>query len=219
MGNDDLEDPLPEGQVDSFTDRFEEYYKFALTDGEILCESLLGRLKREIDRKQQALMKCENARSMRETARTAAGKRLRVATDVTINIATKSGAKGPRAVSSNYIYIALLELVLIGGYALVGCFVPPGKSERYAPLSELRDYLAFVKKVALPLNRSPPPLHKVVRADEDTRALWAKHMRKGLTMGEAIRKSEPKQAAFWLWSGKDETVGEAELADDGTETV
>ena len=106
---DDLEDPLPDGQVDTFTDRFEGYYHFHLCDNEILCDPLLGRLQREIDRKQQSLMKCENARSMRETARTASGKRLKMGTDITINIGTKGVAKGPRLVNTNYVYVALLE--------------------------------------------------------------------------------------------------------------
>ena len=171
-------------------------------------------MQREIDRRQQSLMKCENARSMRETSRTASGKRLKMGTDITINIGTKGVTKGPRLVCTNYVYVALLELILIGGYALVGCFTPQGKSEKYAPLGPLREYLAFVKKVALPLNRAPPPLGRVIRADEDTRALWAKHMRNGYTLGEAIAKAEAKQAAFWLWSCEDEAVEEIEAGEE-----
>ena len=210
IGSDNLEDPLPDGTIEQLDTTFSNYYHFSLSDNEMLCESLLGKIKRYIDRTSHELIKCEYVRTMREMARTSVGRKLRMG-DLTVNVPNSAITKSARPVSSNYVYIFLLEVLLCGGFAVVGCFMPAGKTEMFAPLHEIREYVAMVKRYALPLTGKQPPLERIVRSDEDTRSLWNKCMRKGQTLGEAIRTSEPKMAAYWLWACDAEAQEEREI--------
>ncbi len=64
---DDLEDPLPELVLSSTLSRFETAYSYKLSLKEVLCDPLLGRMKREIDRKASASSEFERHGSCPET--------------------------------------------------------------------------------------------------------------------------------------------------------
>ena len=61
-------------------------------------------------------------------------------------------------------------------------------------------------KAATPLGRPHPPLEKVLAADEDTRALYAASLQKGLSLDLAIKTDEGKKPALWLWACGDEAA-------------
>ena len=147
----DMEDALPEHVNESFRDRWVKRYNFKLLLSETLCEPLVGRIKREFDRKSQSLIQVDRVRSARETSRAGSGKKLKMAEDVTVSIATVGLAKGPRVVPSVMVYLQLLE-ILLHGYAYVGNFVDQGTGKLYCSLECVREYLAFVKNKVAPLS-------------------------------------------------------------------
>ena len=75
MKEDDLEDPLPSHVGEGLRQRFLDRYRFQLPLSETLCEPILGRIKREIDRKTHTLIAVDRVRSAKESSREAAGKR------------------------------------------------------------------------------------------------------------------------------------------------
>ena len=58
---DDMEDALPEHVNESFRDRWIKRYNFELLLSETLCEPLVGRIKREFDRKSQSLIQVDRS--------------------------------------------------------------------------------------------------------------------------------------------------------------
>ena len=56
---------------------------------------------------------------MRETAKTSVGRKLRMG-DLTVNVPNSAITKSARPVSSNYVYIFLMEVLLCGGLTVVG---------------------------------------------------------------------------------------------------
>ena len=82
---DDMEDPLPDGAIDQFRSKCKAFYNFELNLKEVLCEPLMARMKREIDRKIHTMIPIERVRTARETARTSAGKKLQFADDITVS--------------------------------------------------------------------------------------------------------------------------------------
>ena len=119
VSEDDLEDPLPEGVLEGLFEKFAASYNFRLALEEQLCEPLIGRLNREIERKTNPLVPIERVRNARGSARTAAGKRPKVGSDMTLSLGGAGLHKGPRDVSYSFVYVALLEVLLVGGYAAV----------------------------------------------------------------------------------------------------
>ena len=65
LKQDDLEDPLPDHVGEDLRQRFLDRYRFSLSLRESLCEPLVGRVKREIDRKCRALIPVNRCRSAR----------------------------------------------------------------------------------------------------------------------------------------------------------
>ena len=217
IAEDDLEDPLPKPIVDGLLGKHSKRYGYELTFVELLCEPLLGRIKREIDRNLHSLIIIEKVRNAKENSRTAAGKRIKMPGDVTVTVGTAGLPKGPRTVYGTSIYVQLLEILFLGGYSVVGNFIDSKPSEVYAPMQDLREYFVMVRSKASPLTGPWPKLESVRSADEGTRALWAEKMRKGRTMGQAIRESEPKAAALWLFACENDASqarDDAELDDE-----
>ena len=78
VGEDDLEDPLPAGVYDGLVQKFGRRYGFTYTLTEILCEPLMARLRREIDRSTQTVIPIDRGRSAKESAKTAMAKKLHI---------------------------------------------------------------------------------------------------------------------------------------------
>ncbi|CAE7913330.1 unnamed protein product [Symbiodinium necroappetens] len=199
--DDDMEDALPEHVTESLRQRWKQRYNFSLPLSETLCEPLVGRIKREIERKTHTLISVERVRSAKETARSGVGKKLKMSEDVTVSIASVGVVKGPRSVPSVMVYLSLLE-ILLHGYAYVGNFVDHTSNSLYCSLDCIREYLAFVKSKVAPLTGGMHSLSDLRRADEDSRTLWAEQMRSGKTFDEAVQASEAKVAALWLFASR-----------------
>lgn len=116
----DIEAPLPVEEVDNLLARFEKYYNFSLAEGEILWSHLLNRLRKEIDRNRHQLIHISKVGSEREAGRSQAAKRFKLSDSVTATFNQRAGAS--RDVPDNYVFIRLLTILMVGGYALVGCF-------------------------------------------------------------------------------------------------
>ena len=195
-----LEDPLPEHVGEGLRQRFLERCRFSLPLQESLCEPLVGRIKREIDRKCHTLIPVDRCRSAKESSRDSAGKRLKVGASVSLHFDTAGSSKGPRPVPTVLVYLHLLELLLVGGYAFVGNFLDATTNHIFCSMQVVRDYLSFVRAKVAPLNGQLQSLSSLRRADEDTRTLWAEAMREGKTFDDAVKACEGKVAALWLFA-------------------
>ena len=51
-----------------------------------------------------------------------------------------------------------------------------------------------------------PPLARVIRADEDLRALWAATMQSGASLRAAMKEHKAEQNALWLWGFSTEDI-------------
>ena len=213
---DDWENPLPEQTRSSLMQRFVTKYSWRPSLRELLCEPLLGRMQRELDRKSFTVLSLDRIRTQRETSRTSAGKQLQVAQDVHLHFGSAGLPKAPREVGTNWLYVSLLEVLMLA-WSIIGCFQDNGSSTLFASMQTCRDYLVYVKSKATPLSGSHPPLHLVRQADEETRSLWAEQMRNGSTFDQAVANMDSKQAALWLFANKQD-VAEAQgsLPDFGT---
>ena len=195
----EMEKPMDLKVVETYNVKFFQLYGFQLSHFEILWSHLLGRISKELKSKNFEVIHIDRVGTLRESGRSKATRRLKLATDVSIPVITTSAAM-VRDVSLNYIYFQLLEVLLVGGYALLGTFDVPGKG-RWCSLQAMRDYLVYVRNRCCPTVGDPPDLGLVRRSDEATRADWAVELRKGETLDRAVEiVSQHKQAAHWLWS-------------------
>ena len=196
---DDYEDPLSPETVCTMHEKFKKSYGYTLSLHSTLCDNLLGRIKREMDRKSHTFIPVTRVRSADEMCGVQRPKRIRVSDDVTLDM---SGAIGQtdRKISNNHIFCDMLELLLIGGYALVGNLIRPGDNVIFAPMQHIKDYLDYVRSKAIPLGREPPPLELIVTAESRTRALWIAELRRGATLGEAYLASRMHCESFWLFA-------------------
>jgi len=215
VGEDDLEDPLPMHVTDSLMQRFEQRYNYRPGLRDLLCEPLLGRLKREIDRKSHTLITIDRVRTAREASRSVSGKRLKVAETLHLEFSASGISKGPRDVDTSWLYVHLLE-ILLTGHVMTGTFIDAG-GKMFATLQTCRDYLSFVKSKALPIVGSAPPLSAVRLADEETRSLWAEQMRSGSSFDEAVLSTEGKMTAFWLFAHRLESAEARQLVENDTQ--
>ena len=213
LKQDDLEDPLPDHVGEGLRQRFLERYRFSLSLNESLCEPIVGRVKREIDRKCHTLISVDRCRSARESARDSAGKHLKVGASVSLHFDTTGSSKGPRTVPSVMVYLQLLELLLVGGYAFVGNFLYASSNTIFCSMQVVRDYLSFVRAKVAPLTGQLQPLSALRRADEDTRTLWAEAMREGKSFDEAVKSCEAKVAALWLFAHPADVTSAQALVD------
>ena len=82
---------------------------------------------------------------------------------------------------------------------MVGCFIPPGQTQLFAPMKTCNEYVSMVRRKATPsAGRQQPSVQDVKQADEDTRTLWADKMRFGATLREAVEETRAEVAALWL---------------------
>ncbi len=174
-----MEKPMDLKVVETYNVKFFQLYGFQLSHYEILWSHLLGRISKELKSKNFEVIHIDRVGTLRESGRSKAIRRLKLATDVSIPVITTSAAM-VRDVSLNYIYFQLLEVLLVGGYALLGTFDVPGKG-RWCSLQAMRDYLVYVRNRCCPTVGDPPELRLVRTADEATRADWAVELRKGKT--------------------------------------
>jgi len=207
----DMELPLDEPIIQGLKEKFLSIYSFEFTEAETLWSHLLGRLKREIDRKSHSLIAVARVGSERESGRSEATKRFKLGDGAVMSLSSNSRAD--REISTNFIYVSLLE-ILMNGYALVGSFRDLS-GERFAPYDDCHRYLAFVRSMATPLCGAWPPLSRIKKADEDTRSLWAARMKKGDTLGQAMKACKSEQDALWLWAVELHTADARRSLQDG----
>ena len=196
---DDYEDPLSPETMSTMHDKFKRSYGYTLSLHSTLCDSLLGRIKREIERKSHTFIPVARVRSADEMCGVQRPKRIRVSEDVTLDMANSVG-QIERKITNNHIFCDMLEILLIGGYVLAGNITRQGESAIFAPMQHMKDYLDYVRSKAIPLGRDPPPLDLIVTAESRTRALWIAELRRGTTLGEAYTASRMHCESFWLFA-------------------
>ena len=192
---------------------FEANYDWRLSADETLAETLLGRIRREIDRNAYSPLPLERVRSVRDTAKTPARKKLKLGPGVEIKwMDVLDNSAEPADVSTNWLILESLELLLIGGWALVGCFKPAGNNALFAPMNACRKYLNFVRnKIVSRDGLQTPDPAQVRMADFDMRMLWCDRMKQGRTLGEAIEDTEAMREALWLFTYKTEVANKRML--------
>ena len=196
LSQNDFEEPLSIGALDGYLDKFEAFYHYRHFLTEILAEPLVGRLKREIDRKTFTVLPAVSATTRRVQSRrwgsTSSSPRTWLSSSV-------------RPVVDHHLAVYLCKVLWEGGWAVVGNFEHTDGSQ-FASLQACKTYVREFAEAATPLGRPHPPLVEVLAADEDTRALHAASLQKGLSLDLAIKTNEGKKAALWLWACGDEAA-------------
>ena len=158
----DFEEPLPIGALDGYLDKFEAFYHYRPFLTEILAEPLVGRLKREIDRKTFTVLPLGRVRNKKESTKQ---------TPFTTNMALFLGADqvpiSERPVDDNHLAVYLCKVLWEGSWAVAGNFEHTDGSQ-FASLQACKTYVREFAEAATPLGRPHPPLVKVLAADEDT---------------------------------------------------
>ena len=120
---------------------------------ETLCESLMGRIKREIDRKSHSLIPIERVKTARETSKNLMARKVPVTEDLSIHINASTAAKLPPSVGTIHNFLFLLEVLLMG-YVIVGNFTDRVTGTRFCSLQVVKDYLNYVRGKVAPLGLS-----------------------------------------------------------------
>ena len=192
LSQNDFEEPLPIGALDGYLDKFEAFYHYRPFLTEILAEPLVGRLTREIDR---TVLLLGRVRNNKESTKQAVGKRLTLTTNMTLFLGAEQVPISERPVVENHLAVYLYKVFWEGSWAVVGNFEHTDGSQ-FATLQACKTYVREFAEAATPLGRPHPPLVKVLAADEDTRALHAASLQKGLSLDLAIKTNEGKKAAL-----------------------
>lgn len=203
----DLEDPLDPPVRDRLLLNFKEYYHFGLRTHSIICDPLLARFKREVDK--GTLTVCPIARAQSQARWSSSSSRAsRVQISATVAMDVGTAQMSTVAVKTMNEYLRGLKLIMTG-LAIVGNYevrTTAGdlRESRWAPWDECCDYVSRVEQRCFPDGQASPTVQQVRTADESTRELWAEWVRlEGLTLGEAIRRSKVEAAPFWLWAGQE----------------
>jgi hypothetical protein len=197
---DHVEDPLDGHVLEGLQTRFTAKYGWFPGLANMICDPLLGRIRRETDRRSHTLIPLERVRIGGEVSRTNKNKEVPMG-DMTVTFNTSGIAKGPRTIQNTYCYLRLLEVLLVA-YVFVGNFIHAGSTSLFATMQTAMDYLEYVRSRACPLNAPARDLSRVRKADEDTRLLWADRMRGGMSFDEAVKDCMGQQAAHWMWTSE-----------------
>ena len=203
IGDQDWEDPLEGFVRDRLYSTFTAYYHFKLRPTTSLCDNLLARFKREIDRKQFTVVPVSRVRSQ-AAAGVHRAKRLKVSDTVSMDIAAAEDDSSE--LQGVFDYLDRLQLMMTG-WAVVGCFEVRDaggcvRAARWLAWDLACEYVDRAKrKLTLPSGKSVD-MATLQKADESTREMWVDLMRNhDLTMGEAIEKCFVDASPFWLFAG------------------
>ena len=194
-----VDQPLATHIVESLELKFRQIYGFSLSSKERLCDAQLGRLKRELDRKSFTLFDLSKLRTAREQTRTMPSKRTKLSDDLSITL-TKGASS--RDITSVHMYLALLEILLVGGFALIGSFCPANLQSPavWCSMETCRSYLTYLRQKVCPLGESRFSVQSVKMADEEVRSFWAESMRAGASLDEAFVANEAKMHVCFLFT-------------------
>ena len=198
---DSTDSPIPQHVLESLEAKFKAQYKFSLTARERLADTQLGRLKREIDKKSFAVFRVDKLKTAREAEKIVPTRQSKVTDEITI--VTKSTGS-TRDIPTVNVYLALLEILLIGGYVLIGSFTPAHLQPPacWASMEVCRTYLQYLRHKLCPLGEPRFSVAALRQADEDTRAMWAESMRSGMSLDEAFHVNEAKMHVLFLFTSK-----------------
>ena len=205
IGDQDWEDPLESFVRDRLYAAFTSCYHFKLRPTTSLCDNLLARFKRELDRKQFTMVPVDRVRSQ-ACAGLHRAKRLKVSDTLSMDIA--AAEDDTVALQNVHDYIDRLQLLLTG-WSVVGCFeVRDAKGEvraaRWLPWDLACEYVERAKRKLVLNSGKSVDLATLRRADESTRDMWCDLMRNhDHTMGEAITKSFVDASPYWLFAGSE----------------
>ena len=128
-------DPLEGAARDRLYQTFASYYHFVLKPWNSLCDPLLARFKREIDRNHFTVCPVTRAKSQASFAKVFATQKVRVSDVLAMDIGQQRNVSA--IVSTGHDYINGLRLIM-NGFAVVGCFEVRGadsslRAKRWAP--------------------------------------------------------------------------------------
>ena len=213
--SDTVDQPLASHIVESLELKFRQIYGFPLSSRERLCDAQLGRLKRELDKKSFTLFDLSKLRTAREQTRTTPSKRTKLTEDLSITL-TKS--TGSRDITSVPMYLALLEVLMVGGYALIGSFCPGHLQgpAMWCSMQTCRAYITYIRNKVCPMGEPKFSVSAVKQADEEVRAFWAESLRSGLSFDEAFVQTEAKMHVCFLFTTRrDAAEVQSEVKDGG----
>ncbi len=202
---DDLEDPLPTGSIDEIVLGFAQIHLWTPALTEMLCEPLFARITREIQRRNHSVVPLERVRSANETSRHAVGKQINVSVNLSMRLGAAGVPMGSRDIEDNYIAVHLVRLLFEGGYAVAGHNIKI-EGKPFCTFQECHDYVIAFAERATPFGVPHPALHRVLKAHNETHALWAKTMRLGKTLSDAMKINESKVSALWLFACENEAL-------------
>ena len=207
--NADLEDPLDPGVQKRLIGTFQLYYRFVLAGIMILCDPLLGRLKRELDRHLHTAAEMDRVKSQAAQSRTVKCKRVAISKDISLDI-NDDGDEILVPIQKTYQYLDALEIHM-NTWAVVGCFPKAGAvdvtkpegvlpAERWAPWDKCCDYVRFVRSKAFTTTGFIHSVDTIRLADESTRDQWAEWLRNDneLSLGDCMRRSKTECANYWI---------------------
>ena len=122
LSQNDFEEPLPIGALVGYLDKFEAFYHYRSFLTEILAETLVGRLKWEIDRKTFTVLPLGRVRNNKESTKQAMGKRLPLTTNIALFLGADQVPISERPVVDNHLAVCLCKVLWEGGWAVVGNF-------------------------------------------------------------------------------------------------
>ena len=197
----DLEDPLEAPVKARLDTEFLKYYHFRLRAIRTLADPLIGRMKRENDRRTWTVLPANRARSQAVYSKALSIQRVTIGNELALDI-------GRRLIQEILEldlrkYVNALRLIM-NGHAIVGRYEVPGPSgtvraASFAPWDLCMEYVDFCEGKVFDSPFSPS-VDKLRVADESTRELWCEWLRtEGLTMGECLERSKVQAAPFWLW--------------------
>ena len=194
----DEEVPMCLADVQGWQIAFENRYGFKLSPRSTASPRMLSTIHKFIQNKTHVFISPGSARSFDESSALPKIKRIKIGDGLMFEHVEQ--APDWRNLHSNYQFLDQLELILVGGYALVGNFARTTDEPIFAPLQAARDYIEYVKARALPYDAPHPPLHQVQKADAQTRCLWTEAMRQRRTLGQAMHEGRMQTEAFWLFA-------------------
>ena len=123
---------------------------------------------------------------------------------------------GPRpgGVRDHYLMVWLVQVLFLGGWAVLGRVVMRGVGAAAKPFASFHQcwaYLRFIREKVTPLKGPFPDLARCIRCEYDTRTLWASAMSKGQTLDEAMVSCASQQAAIWLWTTESDNRNVADV--------
>ena len=161
-----LDSPLDSDVQKQVEDNFRKAYGWpGLPSRQVACDSLLGRVKREFERRQPSMFAILRVRTLAQAQRAQPLKTRRLSESVSLQLG-EGEDDTPSSTNGLYAWLLLFQ-VLCTTWAVVGCFdseAGSGKRDRFAHWAQICEYYS---EVAYRAHEAAPPLHRGERRGLD----------------------------------------------------